>query len=727
MSDPDSGAPIGYLPQWSYKPGDVVNVHVWCQEPWRADFVRVHSGDPRPNGPGLQETTVTAGSDAQKPCTTFTLPGSMAWAPVRTLPSRVALVAWIRPTRLGANGHSVLSAQRRDGSTMWGLGVSPHGRWQLLGSSMPVDAGSAAVGKWHLTQLIVDTATGRIRLQILRDGFAVTTGDAELSLGREQVVRLAIGGSLPPSGSRVATDCYVTFDGLIAEPCLIKHPLASDEMDAVLAGARIDECELLARWIFPTAVPPEVVGPASVRPVQLRNTPASGMPGPYGELDALHCHSDDVTDAEWPVGIQIGLPDDAPSGIYAVRLRSARGIDRIPLVVRQAGIPHAQALLILPTMTYLAYANEMQPSPDNYLAKWAYRARPGALDRWLERHPEFGYSVYDRHADGSGVNYSSLRRPIPNIRPDYLHWLSGEPRHLGADLFISNWLDRSGITYDVACDHDLDEQGIELLAPYSVILTGSHPEYSTGRMLDALESYLKRSGKLMYLGGNGFYWVTSTSTSDPTTIEVRRGPRGYPWRSEERASIHAFDGQSGGLWADNGRPQRQLVGVTFIAMGLEEPAPGYHANSGLPEEYSWVFEGVDGDVIGTQGLLMGGAAGHEIDCVIDKQDGIVLLASSTGHSARLALAPDLADSRRPAPPIPHADLVLYERPNGGQVLSTGSICWSGALAEPGGDRSVQRVTRNVMYRFLASVGEPAPQREYAEKGTRAGVASASQI
>ena len=45
-------------------------------------------------------------------------------------------------------------------------------------------------------------------------------------------------------------------------------------------------------------------------------------------------------------------------------------------------------------------------------------------------------------------------------------------------------------------------------------------------MLDALEGWLDDGGRLMYLGGNGFYWVTSLIPTEPHVLEVRRGHAG---------------------------------------------------------------------------------------------------------------------------------------------------------------------------------------------------------
>lgn len=699
--DPDTGAPIGYLPRWSCRPGDVLDVHAWCTLPWRADIVRLHYGDPRPDGPGLRETPITGPRDVYEPVTRPTFPGSMAWAQVKGLPSPVTLVAWVRPTRVPDQCAIALCAQHVDGSLAWGLGIAKDGHWQLLADDTKRPVGIAELDTWHLVQLVVDAGTG-VRLTLAPQGSEPSAVTAKVRSPQREVSRLGLGGGL---------NTHATFDGVIAEPCLADRALTDDELDAIQRGARIETTTgnaFIAGWTFPAAHPPTATGPNRAGQVLLRNTPAAAMPGPHDVLDALHCHADDLTDAEWPVGARLHVPRETPSGVYAVRLHSDRGIDRIPFVVPPPASTSAQVLLLLPTMTYLAYANEQQPAPGNYLEDAAELAQPTVLDRWLARHSEYGFSVYDRHADGSGVNYSGLRRPIPNIRPDYLHWITGEPRHLGADLFILDWLDRTGIDYDVACDHNLDDHGFSLLKPYRVVLTGSHPEYYTETMLDALGQHLARDGRLMYLGGNGFYWVTSASSDESSTIEVRRGPRGYPWQCPESEATHAFDGHIGGFWGDNDRPPRDLVGVTFAAMGLEDPAPGYTINDSVPPNEQWIVRGINTQTIGTQGRLLHGAAGHEIDNVDHRHGaspGVTIVASSTDHVGTLQPAPD----RKLVPPDGDtlgADLVLYRRPQGGTVLSTGSICWCGTLAEHGGDEGTQRVTENALFHFLESSAAP---------------------
>ena len=71
---------------------------------------------------------------------------------------------------------------------------------------------------------------------------------------------------------------------------------------------------------------------------------------------------------------------------------------------------------------------------------------------------------------------------------------------------------------------------------YRVVLPRSHPEYDSVQMLDAQEGYLNRGGRLMYMGGNGFYWRVSYPASHPGMIELRRAQDGTrAWVEGERS------------------------------------------------------------------------------------------------------------------------------------------------------------------------------------------------
>lgn len=407
------------------------------------------------------------------------------------------------------------------------------------------------------------------------------------------------------------------------------------------------------------------------------------------EYGAIHFHRYDLEDAEWEPDFELAVPEEVTIGVYAVKLTAHDGAaDVVPFIVRppRAGAT-ADVALVLPTLTYLAYANEQPPAPDSYAS---YRYPDGVAltpwDAWLVEHPELGTSLYDVHADGSGCCLSSRLRPIPALRPDHRASAFPAPRHLGADPLLVEWLERIGVAFDVLADEDVHRDGVDALGRYRVVLTGSHPEYVTGAMLDAFEGYVGGGGRLMYLGGNGFFWVTSLH-SRGHLVEVRRGQTNQlPWDSRPGELHHATTGEPGGLWELRGRPARRLAGVGFTALG-EAARPYVRTAAARDPRYAWVFDGLAADdVVGGGGLIFGDAGGYEVDRVDaalgwPRETVVLATAEGQGDEFDVLLSGGSHFVKPPVgtPPFARADLALLERPGGGAVFSVGSISWVGSL------------------------------------------------
>jgi N,N-dimethylformamidase len=144
----------------------------------------------------------------------------------------------------------------------------------------------------------------------------------------------------------------------------------------------------------------------------------------------------------------------------------------------------------MPTNSYLAYANEMivhhVPVGQAILAHAAVLTEKEA-DYYQD--PKYGRSTYDHWADGAGVCYTSWKRPILNIRPKWRSSAIGTTWQFPRDLSVIAWLENKNYNYDVATDHDLAANP-DLLKDYSVVLTGSHPEYWSEQGLNDLEDYI---------------------------------------------------------------------------------------------------------------------------------------------------------------------------------------------------------------------------------------------
>jgi N,N-dimethylformamidase len=431
------------------------------------------------------------------------------------------------------------------------------------------------------------------------------------------------------------------------------------------------------------------------------------------QYEAVHFHADDLADARWEVDFSWQVPADLASGVYAAWLRAGDREDHIPFAVRPPRT-HATAEVgvLLPTFTYLAYSNERMGETSEGFEESGIFAEvdPDPREQQWGEHPEFGISLYDVHGDGSGCCYVSAKRPILNMRPDYKMWAVRAPRNLGGDLYLTDWLREKGFEHDTFTDGDLHFDGAELLKRYRVLITGGHPEYWSQQMLEALQTYLDGGGRLMYLGGNGFYWVTSVDPANPHILEVRRGYAGTRvWESEPGEYFHSTTGERGGLWRYRGKSPNKMVGIGFASEGFSKQSPGYERNPDATGPIAdLVFEGMSERPFGAYGLVMGGAAGDEIDRA-DPRFGTpshtVVLASSTGHDDCYQLVvedillttPGLGGTEHPDV---RSDIVFMETPNDGAVFSAGSISWRGSLSHNGYDNDVSRMTENVLRAFL---------------------------
>jgi N,N-dimethylformamidase len=520
------------------------------------------------------------------------------------------------------------------------------------------------------------------------------------------------------------------FNGKIDSPCLFAKSLPPQSIELLRQGvapANVGGDGLTAAWDFSADIAGSRIsdtGPHGLHGAVV-NMPMRAVtghawdrtehnfkhnPSQYG---AIHFHDDDLEDADWQTDFEWKVPEATRSGFYAAHLRAGEHEDYIPFFVRPPrGRASARAVVLVPTMTYLAYANDrMKSFPIHEAGITNRRILKDPLDDLLAEHPEYAMSIYDVHSDGSGCCYSSYLRPIPNMRPNYRMWLVGSPRHLGADLYLINWLESKGIAYDVITDHDLHHEGASLLANYAVMLTGTHPEYWTTSMMTALQTYLNSGGRMMYLGGNGFYWVTAVDRERPHVIEVRRGNASTrAWNSAPGEQYHSATGELGGIWRYRGLSPQQIAGVGFSAMGWDSPTPGFQRQPGsFDPRVAFIFDGIgDSEIIGNFGLVLGGAAGDELDRLdfsLGSPPHTLLLASATGHSRHyLPALEDVleisASLFQQQDPNVRADMVFFETPNGGAVFSTGSITWCGSLSHNGGENNVSRITQNVLMQFL---------------------------
>jgi len=184
-------------------------------------------------------------------------------------------------------------------------------------------------------------------------------------------------------------------------------------------------------------------------------------------------------------------------------------------------------------------------------------------------------------------------------------------------------------------DWELHTEGVSALQDYPVVMTGSHPEYHTPDTLDALQAYRDGGGRLCYMGGNGFYWKVALSPERDGVIEIRRAEGGIrAWAAEPGEYYNQFDGEYGGLWRRNGRAPQRLAGVGFTAQGNFLGSYYRKRDAAADPRVAWMFDGVEGELIGDHGLSGHGAAGFELDRMdhrLGAPEHALVVATSEGH------------------------------------------------------------------------------------------------
>jgi len=656
------------------------------------------------------------------------------------------LQAWVWPTTPGRRRQALLGTWSESEQRGFGLGLDEQGALELrLGDGAGVatlSTGTPLHGRrWYLVAGSFDGATGRMAL--LQEPLADPSfhDQRAVRVEEETTIRLAAGPGpfLIASwheGEAKAPTAYRSlvvaghYNGKIDRPRLADRPLDRAEILALSGDGALPsglERAIVARWDFSREIASERLVDASANRLHgsAVNLPARAMTGHNwtGEVmdwtkapeqyGAIHFHDDDLIDARWQPDFDLELPPGLRSGVYAARLTANEAEFYVPFFVRPPrGQANAKVAYLAASATYLAYINNRGRFVTS--ATELYHGRltvMDSVDALMIEHPETGLSTYDRHSDGSGVAYSSRLRPATNIRPTGRHW------NFNLDMFIIDWLEHLGVDYDVIAEEDLHYEGLDLLKAYACVITGSHPEYDSREMLDAFDAYLRQGGRLMYMGGNGFYWRIAHHPTRRGVIEVRRAEGGVrAWDAEPGEYYHSFTGEYGGLWRRQGRAPQKLAGVGFISQGFDKCSYYRRRPDSRNPRAAFMFEGIEDEILGDFGVLQGGTAGLEIDCVdtaLGTPPHALVVARSENHSNTYEL---VAEEVR----IPHgaanavqnpdicADITFFETPGGGAVFSTGSIAYAGSLSWNVFDNNIARLTTNVLRRFADPTPFPFP-------------------
>jgi N,N-dimethylformamidase len=756
----------GYTDKVSVAPGEEVSFQVSVDNASSAqvEIVRLIHGDEHPEGPGfIEEVVPTVLSGEHAVTKQFVDVGNAAVVddPDNKLgiTGPITIYSHIFPTTPGKGRQVILGRFALDETAGYALCINPDGHLAfLVGDGEDTDEITSPIPLMHHTWYFVAASFDP------KSGQAAMFQEAVVSpyngrLGRvapfdhhaavEQ--KLRVKAALPASpfmwaaahNSASIRGEYKDFlyNGKIDRSGVIGAALSVADLKALKDGTYTGAAHV-AQWDTSAGYGEDGIGDVivDVSPNALHamglERPVRAMTGfnwsgkhddwrvAPSEYGGIEFHDDAVMDCGWDTTFTWKVPEGTRSGAYAARVTIGAVEDHIPFFVRPLKAT-APILYLMPTNSYLAYANEM--IVHHVPVGQAIMSHPAVLSEAeadYYQDPRFGRSTYDHHNDGAGVCYTSWKRPILNMRPKWRSSAIGTVWQFPRDLSTIGWLEAKGYAYDVATDHDLTRDGVDLLKQYSVVLTGSHPEYWHEQGLNDLEDYVADGGRLMYLGGNGFYWVISYRDGEPEIMEVRKGEAGMrAWQAEPGEYYHATSAERGGIWRNRARPPQKLTGVGFTTQGFDECHPYQRMPDSYHRSVSWIFDGVEGEVFGDFGLALGGAAGLETeryDLELGTPPHTKLLASSTSWSDNYASVHEDILFNHPGTlgtqsETVRADMTYFTTANNGAVFSTGSIAWMSALPSFDFENNVSQIMANVLDAFIKPGALPGGAWDQEEK------------
>ena len=243
--------------------------------------------------------------------------------------------------------------------------------------------------------------------------------------------------------------------------------------------------------------------------------------------------------------------------------------------------PKASLCLLIPTASYLAYANgtEAPSTRRSYAIGDRVHARccRTSTSRCLqERRRVRPVDVRFLHNDGAGVCFStSYHRPIINLQSEISsarHWrpCGSSP----ADLSIVGWLEHQKYDYEV---HDRRGPASRRRGRAET-LSRRHQRARTANIIRSGCWTRRRitsseGGRLLYLSGNGYYWTVGFRDDEPWIMEVRKLEAGLARLAgaSRRALPRPARASAAVIWRHRNRAPQKLLGVGYTVAGHGSP------------------------------------------------------------------------------------------------------------------------------------------------------------
>jgi hypothetical protein len=714
---------MGYVDPIGVKPGQTLRVHLTAPAAHeiaiarlgRSVLLRPEPDDAADRAEAQWLASVTATAAARHDVH----PGSYAWigAPV-TRPYTVS--AWVRiwclPATIETSGWAaVISDMDYPHHCGWALGIDADGHpgcyvgnggkqdrtwWCFAASSL-----LKRLGEWIHLAFTVDGA----KVQLWIDGDVAAEGRAANG-GTAGPGNPAIPVRIGASGESGLTDHF--FDGDISDVTLFSRPLSRHEIVALTEDRAMSVSVPVARESLIAHWPLRENSGSRAADVSghhrygtFVNTPTLNIPGPSASTAAgrpgydpkadptrggsVRFASDDLIDCEWPPVAEVTIPEDAESGTYYVRVTLA-GADTDPLempfaVVRTMPRRPRSVALLYATFTWTAYARRATDG----------RSIPGLMS-----------SAYTRNVGGKLYFNLGMRMPLPRVQP-YIHRTHLRDATLHQHLVrperqAESWLAHEGYAYECITDADLDTEP-ELLERFSALMIVGHNEYWTQRMRDGVEQFLRAGKGVLSLSGNTAFWRVSY---DPCArfIETRKTTHpgegtGVAWLPpDEWGERWHTDGLPGGKWSYLGQAPSELLGLETLGWIDSGDETAFAPFTVLAPDHFLMRDPEpvpleSGNLIGTRSHDGPAVSGYEVDGLPEAQGMPALDAKGLTVLGHADHGPRFV-AHWGSDPGYGADLIYWERPNGGRVFNSGATNYPGALAV---DPGIQVLTRNVLY------------------------------
>lgn len=559
-------------------------------------------------------------------------------------------------------------------------------------------------------------------------------------------------------GASMARECADDFlDADIASPALFARALAEADVRRRFAQrglGRVEDAALLAHWPLAEERGAEVadvsghnrhgviinhatwmIGGPTFNPAKVPRF--SRGEEAYNPLQdptrghGLRLASDDLVDCRWRESHRVTLPRDARPGLYAGRFTGE--VDGQPVrydvtfVVRRAAhSPRAPLLVLCATNSWRAYAASPFAANISGAAQWPRRAAP-----LPNSHPDApAFNHYTPHRAGQPSYFAGLRMPWPNAASDALYAPEGAGFSHGTRLerCLHQWLEQQGYPFDVVADLDLHRDPT-MLKHYACLVINGHSEYWSGPAMEGVDSFLRQGGNALVLSGNTMYWRVSFD-EDCTVMEQRKTltPSEPDDGTEEKHAApggmhgeqyHSHDGQRGGLWRFNDRSCADIIGLETAGWAFADPEDFGVYRVHQPDHFLFHQPHETGLGPGETfghgpNLALPRAIGHEWDLTISTltrmthhvppgaqlpqaAEGVQVIAQGMRRvPGRMDAYLDYFEGATESLNGLSAEMIYWERPQGGRVFNAGAVGASWVL---GVDEKFGTLLKNVLHHF----------------------------